>query len=46
MANITDWSDVRVRLVVSEIGFAYVSWAVLEVPDGGSAMGLEMGCAF
>ena len=47
MANITNWSDVRVRFRGSSgSGIAYVSWAVLEVPDGGSAMGLEMGCAF
>ena len=51
MANITNWSDVRVRFTEGTgIGVAYVSWAVLEVPDGGSAMGLamglEMGCSF
>ena len=47
MANITNWSDVRVRFTLkSGVAVAYVSWAVLEVPDGGSAMGLEMGCSF
>ena len=42
MATITNWSDVRVRFTVGS-GDAYVSWAVLEVPDG---VGLEMGCSF
>ena len=47
MAKITNWSDVRVRFTEGTGGgVAYVSRAVLEVPDGGSAMGLEMGCAF
>jgi hypothetical protein len=50
MANITDWSDVRVRFAASTSGWCgvYVSWAVLEVPDkkSSASVGLEMGCNF
>ena len=45
--SITDWSDVRVRFLSNVYGNTiYVSWAVFEVPDGSSNMGLEMGCSF
>lgn len=46
MANITDWTDVRVRFTAVTSANVYVTQAFFEVPDGGSTMGLEMGCAF
>lgn len=46
MADITDWSDVRVRFSASTSERVYVTWAVFEVPDKKTALGLEMGCAF
>lgn len=47
MAEITDWSDVRVRFTASTSANVYVAWAVFEVPDKASAgIGLEMGCNF
>lgn len=46
MANITDWTDVRVRfLCTTSSNYVRVSWAVFEVPDE-NAVGLEMGCSF
>ena len=48
IANITDWSDVRVRFSVSgySSGEIRISQAFLEVPDKKSSIGLEMGCSF
>ena len=46
MAEITDWSDVRVRFAASTSALVVVTWAVLEVPDKKSSVGLEMGCSF
>lgn len=41
---ITDYSDLRIRFTTN--GALYVSQAYLEIPDGGSKSGLEMGCLF
>ena len=41
---ITDYSDLRIRFTTN--GIVYVSQAYMEVPDGGSKPGLEMGCLF
>ena len=49
IANITDWSDVRVRFSVSSYssGQIRISQAFLEVPDNEKpSIGLEMGCSF
>lgn len=47
MSDITDWTNVRVRfLSTTSSNTNYVSWAVLEVPNGALSIGLEMGCLF
>ena len=48
MANITDWSNVRIRFAVSSYnsGSIWIRMAYLEVPDKKSSIGLEMGCSF
>ena len=48
MASITNWTDLRVR-VVSGGGIMetyYVSWCEFEIPDPAPAAGLEMGMMF
>jgi len=52
MANITDWSDVRVRCVANIFTYSpanvYVSWIEFQVPNAPfvPSLGLEMGCNF
>ena len=48
MANITDWTDVRVRFLLNETSgyLGFVSWAVFEVPDQVLSTDLCMGCTF
>ena len=48
MANITDWSNVRIRFAVSSYSSQSIEicMAYLEVPDKKSSIGLEMGCSF
>ena len=48
MANITDWSDVRIRFAVRSYKSLKIGiyMAYLEVPDKKSSIGLEMGCSF
>lgn len=48
MANITDWSNVRIRFAVSSYSSQLIEicMAYLEVPDKKSSIGLEMGCSF
>lgn len=48
MASITDWTNLRVRVVSgNQTGTTfYVSWAEFEVPDPAPSAGLEMGVLF
>ena len=48
MANITDWSNVRIRFAASRYSAQKIRicMAYLEVPDKKSSIGLEMGCSF